>query len=77
MLEKFGLEEDEYDSLTKGLAIGVGIGIVIGALLGNVGLGFAIGGVVGVVGSLVYSYISKKRRLSSIRAKRDNRYKDK
>lgn len=59
MLEKVILSEQEYEYLTKGLALGVGIGTLIGLILENTILGFAFGGVSGIILSLIYSHYKK------------------
>ena len=45
MVEKIMLSDKEYEYLTKGIAIGVGIGIVSGMVLEDIVLGFSAGGV--------------------------------
>lgn len=58
-MEKFMVSEEEYEYLTKGIAIGVGIGIFIGTFVGNILLTFAAGGVIGIIGGLIYSAYKK------------------
>ena len=45
MLKKLILSEKDYEYLTKGLASGVGLGIIIGALAGDILFFFALGGI--------------------------------
>ena len=52
MVEKIMLSDKEYEYLTKGIAIGVGIGIVSGMVLEDIVLGFSAGGVIGIIVSL-------------------------
>lgn len=59
MWKKLILSEKDYEYLTKGLALGVGIGTIIGALLENVLLFFALGGVLGIIGSSIFSFYKK------------------
>ncbi|MEN8076372.1 hypothetical protein ABFP60_05370 [Clostridioides difficile] len=59
MWKKLILSEKDYEYLTKGLALGVGVGIIIGALLENVLLFFALGGVLGIIGASVFSFYKK------------------
>ena len=59
MVEKIMLSDKDYEYLTKGLAGGVGIGIIIGAIAEI--LGFAAGGVIGIILSFVYSYYRKAK----------------
>ena len=62
MIEKIILSDEDYEYLTKGIAIGVGIGTLVGLLLENVILGFALGGVIGIILSFIYSYYTKVRK---------------
>lgn len=66
MLEKLSLSDQEYDNMVKGIAIGVGLGILIGAILENVTFYFALGGVIGIIVSLIYSKYSKLKRKKNI-----------
>lgn len=59
MIEKIILSDQDYEYLTKGIAIGVGIGTLVGLLLENVTFGFASGGVIGIILSLIYSFYKK------------------
>ena len=59
MVEKIMLSDKEYEYLTKGIAIGVGIGIVSGMVLEDIVLGFSAGGVIGIIVSFVYSYYKR------------------
>lgn len=59
MWKKLILSEKDYEYLTKGLALGVGVGIIIGALVENVLLFFALGGVLGIIGASVFSFYKK------------------
>ena len=61
MVEKIMLSDKEYEYLTKGIAIGVGIGIVSGMVLEDIVLGFSAGGVIGIIVSFVYSYYRKAK----------------
>ena len=62
MIEKIILSEQDYEYLTKGIAIGFGIGTLVGLLLENVILGFASGGVIGIILSLIYSCYKKVKK---------------
>ena len=62
MIEKIILSEQDYEYLTKGIAIGVGIGTLVGLLLENVILSFASGGVIGIILSLIYSCYKKVKK---------------
>ena len=66
MIEKIILSEQDYEYLTKGIAIGVGIGTLVGLLLENVILGFASGGVIGIILSFIYSYYKKTRKNNNL-----------
>ena len=66
MIEKIILSDKDYEYLTKGIAIGVGIGTLVGLLLENVILGFASGGVIGIILSFIYSYYKKVRKNNKI-----------
>ena len=44
MWDKLILKEKDYEILTKGIASGIGIGILIGAIAGEVILLFSLGG---------------------------------
>lgn len=59
MWKKLILSEKDYEYLTKGLALGVGLGTILGALLENVLLFFAFGGVLGIIGSSIFSLYRK------------------
>ena len=59
MIEKIILSDEDYEYLTKGIAIGVGIGTLVGLLLENVIFGFALGGVIGIILCFIYSYYTK------------------
>ena len=58
MWKKLILSEKDYEYLTKGLAGGVGIGIIIGAIAENL-LFFALGGVLGIICATIFSTIKK------------------
>lgn len=60
-LEKMILSDEDYEYLTKGIAIGVGTGVLIGAIVGNVTLTFAAGGVIGILSAFVYSIYKRKK----------------
>jgi ABC-type nitrate/sulfonate/bicarbonate transport system permease component len=62
MVEKIMLSDKEYEYLTKGIAIGVGIGIVSGMVLEDIVLGFSAGGVIGIIVSFVYSYYKRLKK---------------
>lgn len=62
MIEKIILSDQDYEYLTKGIVIGVGVGILVGLLLENVIFGFASGGVIGIISSFIYSYYKKVRK---------------
>ena len=66
MIEKIILSDQDYEYLTKGIAIGVGIGTLVGLLLENVILGFASGGVIGIILSFIYSYYKKTRKNNNL-----------
>ena len=59
MLKKLILSEKDYEYLTKGLASGVGLGIIIGALAGDILFFFALGGVLGIIGASIFSFYRK------------------
>lgn len=59
MWKKLILSEKDYEYLTKGLAVGVGIGIIVGSIAENILLFFALGGVLGIIGATVFSTIKK------------------
>ena len=54
---KFMLSEEDYEYLTKGIAIGVGIGIFVGAFFENIIFTFAAGGVIGMISGLIYLFL--------------------
>lgn len=60
MVEKIMLSDKEYEYLTKGIAIGVGI--VSGMVLEDIVLGFSAGGVIGIIVSFVYSYYKRLKK---------------
>ena len=62
MVEKIMLSDKEYEYLTKGIAIGVGIGIVSGMVLEDIVLGFSAGGVIVIIVSFVYSYYKRLKK---------------
>ena len=62
MVEKIMLSDKEYEYLTKGIAIGIGIGIVSGMVLEDIVLGFSAGGVIGIIESFVYSYYKRLKK---------------
>ena len=62
MVEKIMLSDKEYEYLTKGIAIGVGIGIVSGMVLEDIVLGFSAGGVIEIIVSFVYSYYKRLKK---------------
>ena len=62
MVEKIMLSDKEYEYLTKGIAIGVGIGIVSRMVLEDIVLGFSAGGVIGIIVSFVYSYYKRLKK---------------
>ncbi|GAA0078948.1 hypothetical protein UT300005_33270 [Clostridium sp. CTA-5] len=66
MLEKLMLSDKECENLAKGIAIGVGLGTVVGALLDNTVFYFAFGGVVGIVSSLIYSKVEENKKKKNI-----------
>ena len=59
MWKKLILSEKDYEYLTKGLAGGVGIAIIIGAIAENILLFFALGGVLGIICATIFSTIKK------------------
>lgn len=59
MWKKLILSEKDYEYLTKGLAVGVGLGIIVGSIAENILLFFALGGVLGIIGATVFSTIKK------------------
>lgn len=60
-MKNFMLSDEDYERLSKGIASGVGIGIVIGAILENITLFFALGGVIGILVTLGYSIIRNNK----------------
>ena len=56
---KFMLSEEDYEYLTKGIAIGVGIGIFVGAFFENI---IFTGGVIGMISGLIYSIYKKFKK---------------
>ncbi|MGL5354358.1 MAG: hypothetical protein ACRDA5_13740 [Clostridium sp.] len=60
-MKNFMLSDDDYECLSKGIAIGVGIGIATGAVFENITLFFALGGVIGILVALGYSIIKEKK----------------
>lgn len=61
ILDKLMLSEEDYEYLTKGIAIGVGAGIFIGAITEQIILVFAAGGIIGMICGLIYSKYKKLR----------------
>lgn len=61
ILEKIILSDKDYEYLTKGIAIGVGLGVLIGAFVGNITLTFAAGGVAGILSAFIYSIYKRKK----------------
>ena len=59
VLKKLILSEKDYEYLTKGLASGVGLGIIIGALVEDILFFFALGGILGIIGSGIFSFYRK------------------
>ena len=59
---KFMLSEEDYEYLTKGIAIGVGIGIFVGAFFENIIFKFSAGGVIGMISVLIYSTYKKFKK---------------
>lgn len=59
MWKKLILSEKDYEYLTKGLAVGVGLGIIVGSIAENILLFFALGGVLGIIGATAFSTIKK------------------
>lgn len=62
MLEKLILSDKDYEYLTKGIAMGVGIGTLIGMILKNIIFGFSVGGVIGIIIALSYSFYKKYKK---------------
>lgn len=60
-MKNFMLSDEDYERLSKGIASGVGIGIIIGAILENITLFFALGGVIGILVTLCYSIIRNNK----------------
>ncbi|WP_195987684.1 hypothetical protein [Clostridium sp. D53t1_180928_C8] len=58
--ENIILSENDYEYLTKGIAFGVGIGIIVGAICENIILFFALGGVIGILGAVILSIVKNK-----------------
>ena len=58
-MEEINFIGKSYEYLTKGLAGGVGIGIIIGAIAENILLFFALGGVLGIICATIFSTIKK------------------
>lgn len=61
MCDKLILKEKDYEILTKGIACGVGVGIIIGAILQEVILIFALGGVVGIITSSICIVLNSRK----------------
>lgn len=59
MIKNIILSENDYECLTKAIAIGVGIGIITGLILDNVILFFALGGIIGIITSFIKCSITK------------------
>ena len=61
MFKRWMLSEKDYEYLTKGIALGVGIGVIAGMIFNDITLFFALGGVTGIVIAIIYSLIKKGR----------------
>lgn len=61
ILEKMILSDKDYEYLTKGIAIGIGIGTLVGIVIENVTLAFAAGGVIGILTAFIYSIYRRKK----------------
>lgn len=61
MFKKLMLSEKDYEYLTKGIALGVGIGVIVGIIFNDINFFFALGGVIGIVIASIYSLIKKVR----------------
>lgn len=61
MFKRLMLSEKDYEYLTKGIALGVGIGVIAGMIFNDITLFFALGGVTGIVIAIIYSLIKKGR----------------
>lgn len=62
MWDKLILKEKDYEILTKGIASGIGIGILIGAIAGEVILLFSLGGIIGIISSICIILNNRKSK---------------
>lgn len=70
MLNKLMLSDKDYEYLTKGIAMGVGLGMLVGVMVDEIILFFALGGVIGILRALIYSMTKnhkKKKELTFIK----------
>lgn len=61
MWGKLILKEKDYEILTKGIASGIGIGILIGAIEGEVILLFSLGGIIGIIISSICIVLNNRK----------------